>query len=165
MESYHIIIIAIAVSGSAVIKNSVGIGAGVFLLPVLTLVLPPKVALGLGAPAMLISDLVGIKNYWGEWDKREQAFQQKRLCRHTRCVFCNDQPVKMDRLYPDRDTDMEYRYFRIDAFPPDYIRRVYRQHHQPEVAIPAIPNDRIGTHPYHRMSTLHDGLKRESGHL
>ena len=56
MESYHIIIIVIAVSGSAVIKNSVGIGAGVFLLPVLTLVLPPKIALGLGAPAMLISD-------------------------------------------------------------------------------------------------------------
>jgi len=74
MESYHIIIIAIAVSGSAVIKNSVGIGAGVFLLPVLTLVLPPKIALGLGAPAMLISDLVGIKNYWVEWDKRELAF-------------------------------------------------------------------------------------------
>jgi hypothetical protein len=74
MESYHIIIIAIAVFGSAVIKNSVGIGAGVFLMPFLTLILPPKVALGLGAPAMLISDLVGIKNYWGEWDKRELAF-------------------------------------------------------------------------------------------
>ena len=73
MESYHIIIIAIAVFGSAVIKNSVGIGAGVFLMPFLTLILPPKVALGLGAPAMLISDLVGIKNYWGEWDNSELA--------------------------------------------------------------------------------------------
>jgi hypothetical protein len=56
---------------------------------------------------------------------------------------------------------MEYRHFRIDAFPPDYIRRVYRKNHQPEVAIPVIPNDRIGAHPYHRMSTFHDGLKSE----
>ena len=58
MEPYAFIVIAIAVFGSAVIKNSIGIGAGVFLIPVLTLVLPPKVSLGLGAPAMLISDLV-----------------------------------------------------------------------------------------------------------
>ena len=74
MEPYAFIVIAIAVFGSAVIKNSIGIGAGVFLIPVLTLVLPPKVSLGLGAPAMLISDLVGIKNYWGEWDKKELTF-------------------------------------------------------------------------------------------
>lgn len=64
-------IIAIAVFGSAVIKNGVGVGAGIFLLPFLALVLPPKVALGLGAPAMLISDVVGVRNYWGEWDRKE----------------------------------------------------------------------------------------------
>lgn len=67
----EIILVAIAVFGSAVIKNSVGIGAGIFLLPFLALVFPPKLALGLGAPAMLISDLIGIRNYWREWNKRE----------------------------------------------------------------------------------------------
>ena len=71
MTSTDIIIIAIAVFGSAVIKNGVGVGSGIFLLPFLALVLPPKIALGLGAPAMLISDIVGVRNYWGEWDKKE----------------------------------------------------------------------------------------------
>jgi len=71
MSSFEIIICLIAVVGSAVIKNGVGVGAGIFLLPFLALVFPPKLALGLGAPAMLISDLVGVKNYWGEWDTKE----------------------------------------------------------------------------------------------
>ena len=74
MDYYHIFIVAIAVFGSAIIKNSVGIGAGVFLLLFLTMILPPKISLGLGAPAMLISDLVGVKNYWKEWDSRELSF-------------------------------------------------------------------------------------------
>lgn len=71
MSSVEIMIICTAVFGSAVIKNGVGVGAGIFLLPFLALVLPPKLALGLGAPAMLISDIVGVRNYWGEWDRKE----------------------------------------------------------------------------------------------
>ncbi|MBU0544537.1 MAG: sulfite exporter TauE/SafE family protein [Proteobacteria bacterium] len=72
---YHmeLLIIIFAVFGSAVIKNGVGIGAGIFMLPFLSLVLSPKVALGLGAPAMLVSDIVGIWNYWKEWDNKELA--------------------------------------------------------------------------------------------
>ncbi|MBC8421005.1 MAG: sulfite exporter TauE/SafE family protein [Desulfobacterales bacterium] len=64
-------IIAIAAIGSAVIKNGVGVGAGIFMLPFLSLVLPAKVALGLGAPIMLVSDIAGVVYYWKEWDKRE----------------------------------------------------------------------------------------------
>ncbi len=71
MSPLEITICLVAVVGSAVIKNGVGVGAGIFLLPFLALVFPPKLALGLGAPAMLISDLVGVKNYWGEWDLKE----------------------------------------------------------------------------------------------
>jgi uncharacterized membrane protein YfcA len=71
MEIYQIIILIIATIGSAIIKNGVGIGSGIFLLPLLALVFPPKIALGIGAPVMLISDLIGIKSYWGEWDKKE----------------------------------------------------------------------------------------------
>lgn len=74
MSTVDILIISVAVFGSGVIKNGVGVGAGIFLLPILTLVLPPKLALGLGAPAMLISDIVGVKNYWMEWDKKELSF-------------------------------------------------------------------------------------------
>ena len=64
-------IIAVAAIGSAVIKNGVGVGAGIFLLPFLSLVLPAKFALGLGAPIMLISDTAGVVYYWKEWDKNE----------------------------------------------------------------------------------------------
>ena len=64
-------IIAVAAIGSAVIKNGVGVGAGIFLLPFLSLVLPAKFALGLGAPIMLVSDTAGVVYYWKEWDKRE----------------------------------------------------------------------------------------------
>jgi uncharacterized membrane protein YfcA len=64
-------IIAIAAVGSAVIKNGVGVGAGIFMLPFLSLVLPAKFALGLGAPIMLVSDVAGVANYWNEWNKKE----------------------------------------------------------------------------------------------
>jgi uncharacterized membrane protein YfcA len=64
-------IIAIAAIGSAVIKNGVGVGAGIFMLPFLSLALPAKVALGLGAPIMLVSDIAGVVYYWKEWDNRE----------------------------------------------------------------------------------------------
>lgn len=64
-------IIAIAAVGSAVIKNGVGVGAGIFMLPFLSLILPAKFALGLGAPIMLVSDTAGVVYYWKEWDKNE----------------------------------------------------------------------------------------------
>ncbi|MFH2132792.1 MAG: sulfite exporter TauE/SafE family protein [bacterium] len=74
MDYSQLLVISAAVIGSAIIKNSVGIGAGIFLLPLLSLVLPPKLALALGAPAMLVSDLVGVRSYWKEWDRDELIF-------------------------------------------------------------------------------------------
>jgi uncharacterized protein len=72
MELYQLVILAVATIASAIISNGVAIGAGIFLLPVLSLAFPAKVALGLGAPLMFASNVVGIKNYWGEWgDWRE----------------------------------------------------------------------------------------------
>ncbi len=71
LEFSQLVIILLAVTGSAVIKNGVGIGSGIFLVTLLSLTLSSKIALGLGAPAMLISDVVGIKNYWREWNKAE----------------------------------------------------------------------------------------------
>lgn len=52
---------------SAIIKNSVGVGCGIFLLPVLSLIFPAKIALGLAAPLMLASDLIGLRLYWRQW--------------------------------------------------------------------------------------------------
>jgi len=52
---------------SAIIKTGVGVGSGIFLLPVLSTVFPAKIALGLGAPIMLTSDLAGLPFYWRQW--------------------------------------------------------------------------------------------------
>ncbi|MGP8106900.1 MAG: sulfite exporter TauE/SafE family protein [Desulfobaccales bacterium] len=67
MDVYQLVILAVTTMASAIIANGVAIGSGIFLLPVLCLAFPAKVALGLGAPLMFISNVVGIKNYWGEW--------------------------------------------------------------------------------------------------
>ena len=68
MDPLQLVVLALATAASSVIKNGAALGSGIFLLPVLALVFPPKIALGLGAPIMLASDLMGIRNYWGEWD-------------------------------------------------------------------------------------------------
>ena len=62
-----IVVVMIAGFISAVIKTGVGVGSGIFLLPVLSLVFPAKIALGLGAPIMLVSDLAGLPFYWRQW--------------------------------------------------------------------------------------------------
>jgi uncharacterized membrane protein YfcA len=66
-------VVLFAVTFSAVIKNSVGVGAGIFMLPLMAMVLPAKLALGLGAPAMLVSDMVGCVSYYREWSRRDLA--------------------------------------------------------------------------------------------
>lgn len=67
MNFMELFTIAIAGFLSVLIKNGVGIGLGIFLLPVLTLVFPAKIVLGIGAPIMLGSDIIGLRKYWKEW--------------------------------------------------------------------------------------------------
>lgn len=69
--------IFIAVTGfiSGLIKTGVGVGAGLVLLPTLALVLPAKVALGLGAPMLVASDLMGLHYYWKQWLPRKDLMR------------------------------------------------------------------------------------------
>ena len=67
MEAYQLVILGLAVFTSSVIKNGAAVGSGIFLLPVLALAFPPKLALGLGAPVMFASDILGLCYYWREW--------------------------------------------------------------------------------------------------
>ncbi|MEG2172451.1 MAG: sulfite exporter TauE/SafE family protein [Desulfovibrionaceae bacterium] len=67
MNTFEIITLVLAGFLSGVIKNGVGIGSGIFLLPTLSVAFPAKVALGLGAPLMLASDIFGLFYYWKEW--------------------------------------------------------------------------------------------------
>ena len=65
-------VVALAALLSAIIKNGVGVGSGIFLLPMLSLVFPAKIALALGAPLMLGSDLMGLRLYWRQWASTRQ---------------------------------------------------------------------------------------------
>lgn len=65
-----VVIIALAGFCSGIIKTGVGVGAGIFLLPTLSLAFPAKIALGLGAPMMLASDIIGLRYYWKQWLER-----------------------------------------------------------------------------------------------
>ena len=57
---------------SGLIKTGVGVGSGLVLLPTLALVFPAKVALGLGAPMLLASDIIGLHYYWKQWLPRRE---------------------------------------------------------------------------------------------
>lgn len=67
MSLEEIAIISLAGFFSGVIKTGVGIGAGIFLLPTLSLAFPAKIALGMGAPMLLVSDIMGLRFYWRQW--------------------------------------------------------------------------------------------------
>ncbi len=67
MDFIDLLIISLAGFCSALIKTGVGVGAGIFLLPTLAMAYPAKIALGIGAPIMLVSDVIGLRLYWKQW--------------------------------------------------------------------------------------------------
>lgn len=75
MTVWEICIVALAGFCSGIIKNGVGVGSGIFLLPTLALAFPAKVALGLGAPLMLASDVIGMRYYWKQWAPGREIFR------------------------------------------------------------------------------------------
>ena len=75
MFSTDVLIIALAGFCSGIIKTGVGVGAGIFLLPTLALAFPTKLALGIGAPLMLASDVIGLKYYWMEWLPKQKLIR------------------------------------------------------------------------------------------
>jgi hypothetical protein len=53
---------------AGLIKTTFGVGAGVFLTPLLSINMDPKTAVALMAPMMLFSDLSTIGLHWKKWD-------------------------------------------------------------------------------------------------
>lgn len=72
---FDIMVLAAAGFCSGLIKTGVGVGAGIFLLPTLSLAFPAKIALGLGAPMMLVSDIIGLRLYWRQWLPRKELLR------------------------------------------------------------------------------------------
>lgn len=67
MTLYQFGILCITTFFSCIIKTGAGIGSGLFVVPVLSLAFPTKVALGISAPMMFFSDFVSLRLYWKEW--------------------------------------------------------------------------------------------------
>ncbi len=59
---------------AGVLKSGFGIGAGIFLTPMLALVTHPKEALVTVAPMMLFTDITAIYQYWRQWSERDILF-------------------------------------------------------------------------------------------
>jgi len=60
----------LAALAAGLIKTTFGIGAGVFLTPLMSLIMSPKTAVALLAPMMLISSIITLCMHWKKWDLR-----------------------------------------------------------------------------------------------
>ncbi|GBE00771.1 sulfite exporter TauE/SafE [bacterium BMS3Bbin06] len=61
------VVLAVVALLSGVLKSGFAIGAGIFLTPLLALVMGPKEAVVLVAPMMLFTDITAIYQYWRKW--------------------------------------------------------------------------------------------------
>lgn len=62
-------LMAIVFAG-AFITSGFGVGGGVIMTPLVILLLPPKLGIGLLGPLMLLSSGAGVRQYWKQWDNR-----------------------------------------------------------------------------------------------
>jgi uncharacterized membrane protein YfcA len=58
------------VFAGAFITSGFGIGGGVLMTPLVVLLLPPKLGIGLLGPLMLLISGTGVRQYWKQWDNR-----------------------------------------------------------------------------------------------
>ncbi len=56
---------------AGVLKSAFGIGAGIFLTPILALAMDPKEAVIIVAVMMLLTDFTALYQYWGQWSPKE----------------------------------------------------------------------------------------------
>jgi len=66
-EPYLLFALMGIVLAGAFITSGFGIGGGVMMTPLFILFLPPKFAIGLLAPLMLLISGTGVRQYWGQW--------------------------------------------------------------------------------------------------
>ena len=61
-------LIAVIFSG-AFITSGFGVGGGMFMTPMVLLLLPPKFGIGLVGPMILLMSGTGVRQYWKQWDR------------------------------------------------------------------------------------------------
>jgi len=65
-----LLILTAIVCAGAFVTSGFGVGGGVLVTPLFISVLPPKYAIGLLAPLMLLMSAAGVRQYWRLWDNR-----------------------------------------------------------------------------------------------
>jgi len=64
--SLLLVLMGVVLAG-AFVTSGFGIGGGIMMTPLFILFLPPKIAIGLLAPLMLLISGTGLRQYWGQW--------------------------------------------------------------------------------------------------
>ncbi|MEW6410752.1 MAG: sulfite exporter TauE/SafE family protein [Nitrospirota bacterium] len=68
-NSFQAIYIGVTILLTALIKTSFGVGGGIFMTAAFSLILPPKSAVGLGGPIMLLTNIMPMIHYWKNINK------------------------------------------------------------------------------------------------
>lgn len=71
MSLLLICVLVLVAFTAGVLKSGFAIGAGIFLTPVLALIMGPKESVALVAPMMLFTDIVAIYQYWRKWNMHD----------------------------------------------------------------------------------------------
>lgn len=71
MTITFVAILSFVAFSAGVLKSGFAVGAGIFLTPILTLVMGPKEAVALVASMMLFTDIIAIFQYWKQWHARD----------------------------------------------------------------------------------------------
>lgn len=56
---------------AGILKSGFAVGAGIFLTPILALIMGPKESVALVASMMLFTDIIAIYQYWKQWNLRD----------------------------------------------------------------------------------------------
>ncbi|GAA0375166.1 sulfite exporter TauE/SafE family protein [Bowmanella denitrificans] len=65
-----LLLIAVVVVLTGISKSAFAGALGIFSVPLLLLVLPPRQAVGLMLPLLLLADLFSLKSYWQQWNRQ-----------------------------------------------------------------------------------------------
>lgn len=74
MASSFVAVMIVVAFTAGVLKSGFAVGAGIFLTPLLTLVLGPKEAVAVVAIMMLLTDVTAIYQYWKRWNLRDVLY-------------------------------------------------------------------------------------------
>ena len=71
LDATSLIIILIVSLLAGAVKVAFGVGAGALATVIMAMVLPPKMAVGLLAPIMIITDIQALRYHWRKWDTKQ----------------------------------------------------------------------------------------------